>query len=261
MDNQSDSLNVNQLSHQNGKNGFQLNIERLTINSNEAIALIGPNGSGKSTLMRLLCGDVKSLQVTYCPNEISKHPARFIGFLEQEQALNFPLSVKDVIAMGRYPHNTGVEQDQIIINQLIEQLELTLLSNRNVQTLSGGQKQRVHIARVLCQIWQTQPNPPRRYLFLDEPFASLDLSHQQLIGKLIGQLHLQNICVIFSVHDLNLANSIAKRVILLNQGNLVADEAPNKVLTQALIKQYFLCDVAIINHKDHINPIIVTHYD
>jgi ABC-type cobalamin/Fe3+-siderophores transport system ATPase subunit len=150
-------------------------------------AVLGPNGSGKSTLMRAILGVIRPQagQVMIGERETSKWTrkelARTVGAVAQNEHLAFPISVRDFVGMGRYPHLGPLrpegEEDREAVRQALARCDVTDLTTRDVTTLSGGELQRVRIARALAQ----EP----RALVLDEPTASLDVRHEMSIFQLL----------------------------------------------------------------------------
>jgi iron complex transport system ATP-binding protein len=171
--------------------------------------------------------------------------------LSQAIEIAFPLTVREVVMMGRYPHFGGRpgSVDESIVDELMEFFEVTEFSDRNYQTLSGGERQRVNFARVLAQLWRASPGtsqehnippPPCRYLFLDEPLTFLDIRHQiEFMKKVREFARALDIVTVGVVHDLNLAARFSDRIVLLNQGRIVANGTPADVLTTDRIFEVF----------------------
>jgi iron complex transport system ATP-binding protein len=218
--------------------------------------IIGPNGAGKSTLVNVLSNQLQAQhgQVLY-NNKDSKHIAvaalaKIRAVLSQNVELAFPLSVSEVVMMGRYPHFTAkpATQDIAIVAEAMHFFDVTPLAERNYMTLSGGEKQRVHFARVASQIWSAETNECR-YLLLDEPLTFLDVHYQfDFMHKMKDLLKKQNLVVIGVVHDLNLAAKFADQIILLHQGKLLAHGDRKTVLTKENIKTAYQLEPFI--HED-----------
>src|SRR5690348_553303 len=150
--------------------------------------LIGPNGAGKSTLIKILARLLRPQagKVEYEGKDVQHASeadlAKRRAVLSQAVEVAFPLSVREVVMMGRYPHFGGRPGpvDQEVVIEMMEYFDVTEFADRDYLTLSGGERQRVNFARILAQLWRTehQAGPGCRYLFLDEPLTFLDIRHQ-----------------------------------------------------------------------------------
>lgn len=236
----------------------------LQLNPGEVLALIGQNGAGKSSLLRLLAGELNADQGQVRLHQKPLHDwpgrdrARLLAVLPQQHSLNFAFRVAEVVALGRYPHATGRRRDDAIVAEAMALCGLTDLAGRSIDEISGGERQRVHLARVLAQIWDAQPDG-HRFLLLDEPASGLDLHHQQTLFQAIREFARRGVGVLLVVHDLNLAARYADRVMLLDQGRSVCAGRPEAVLTEALIEQHFGLSVTVQPHPHHACPLIITH--
>lgn len=221
--------------------------------------VIGPNGAGKSTLIKTLArllrpqtGKVEYEGVDV--QEVSEAElAKCRAVLSQAVEVAFPLTVREVVMMGRYPHFVGRpgRVDEKITNEVMEFFEVTEFSARNYQTLSGGERQRVNFARVLAQLWPAHsgllPIPKSsstlssyRYLFLDEPLTFLDIRHQiEFMKKVRGFTDAPDVITVGVVHDLNLAARFADQIVLMNHGRVVATGTAAQVLTADRIREVF----------------------
>lgn len=206
--------------------------------------IIGPNGAGKSTLIKALCQQLPGLsgQVFYGEKNATQLSiatlARQRAVLSQNIELAFPLTVAEVVMMGRYPHFSGKPgaSDQQVCTEAMRLFDVLDLAERNYTTLSGGEKQRTHFARVAAQIWSPPPDG-YRYLFLDEPLTFLDVYYQfDFMQKLLQLLQAKDLVVIGVVHDLNLAAKFADQLVLLHQGKVLASGTREEVLTVQHIK-------------------------
>ncbi|HEY7162584.1 MAG TPA: heme ABC transporter ATP-binding protein [Acidobacteriota bacterium] len=216
--------------------------------------LIGPNGAGKSTLIKILARFLRPShgQIKYEGFDISHASERDLAVrravLSQAVEVAFPLSVREVVMMGRYPHFAGRPSvaDQEICNEVMKFFDIEELSDRNYQTLSGGERQRVNFARVLAQVWRPINNSCR-FLFLDEPLTFLDIRHQiDFMKKVKTFANTPDVVAIGVVHDLNLASRFADQILLLNKGRLVTAGTSEEVLTDENIRKVFA-----------VNPIFV----
>jgi iron complex transport system ATP-binding protein len=214
--------------------------------------LIGPNGAGKSTLIKVLSRLLRPQagRVEYEGEDVSREGepglAKRRAVLSQAVEVAFPLTVREVVMMGRYPHFGGRPgpADEKITDELMDFFEVTELRGRDYQTLSGGERQRVNFARVLAQIWGPSPSPPGpapcRYLFLDEPLTFLDIRHQiEFMKKVRAFASAPDVVAVAAVHDLNLAARFADQVVLLNRGRVAAAGPAADVLTAAHIREVF----------------------
>ncbi len=236
----------------------------LAINSGEIVCLAGPNGAGKSSLLKLIAGDIPLDRGEFYFNhslnrEIPRRElARQMAFLPQLSLLNFPYTVEEVIRLGRIPHATGNTIDDQVIAQTMSAMDIQTLAGRLYTQLSGGERQRVQLARVFAQIWGPG-SPAERLLLLDEPTSALDLSHQQLLARAIGDLAARGCAVILVLHDLNLAASLADRLLVIKNGGLVADGTPSAVLTELLFRDVFDVDVVISQHPVQEQSVVVNY--
>lgn len=149
--------------------------------------------------------------------------------------------------MGRYPHFSGkpTEKDEIACKEAMRFFDVSDMPDRNYMTLSGGEKQRVHFARVISQIWYPVKNSCR-YLILDEPLTFLDVHYQfDFMHKVVELLKSRDIVVIGVVHDLNLAARVADKIVLLNNGKLLASGNKNEVLTKENIEAAYRLEPVI----------------
>ena len=212
--------------------------------------LIGPNGAGKSTLIKVLARLLRpqSGSVRYDNTDIAAAAeldlARRRAVLSQAVEVAFPLTVREVVMMGRYPHFGGRPGpvDEEITDEVMKFFEVDEFSGRNYQTLSGGERQRVNFARVLGQLW-TRPHAQEissRYLFLDEPLTFLDIHHQIAFMKKVRDFaDAPDVVTVGVVHDLNLAARFADQIVLLDHGSIVAAGTPAEVLTAERIRDVF----------------------
>ncbi|WP_263079403.1 heme ABC transporter ATP-binding protein [Endozoicomonas sp. Mp262] len=256
MDNKLSLINV---SVQAG-NKTLLDSVSLTISTGEVVAILGPNGAGKSTLMKAITGDRKIVAGEVILNGRKQwsqaEKALMMGVLPQSSSLSFPFTVEEVVLLGRIPCATDHQSNRIIARQALEKVDCLELRNRLYTTLSGGERQRVHMARVLCQIWDECPLGPR-YLLLDEPTSTLDPAHQQQTLRVARAQADAGLGVLVILHDLNLAARYADRIIILQQGQLVAEGKPFEVLTPGIIEKVFNIQVSITEHPSQKCPLVV----
>jgi iron complex transport system ATP-binding protein len=223
----------------------------FTIRPGTIQAVIGPNGSGKSTLLKLLLGVLRpaSGSVRYEGREVvewnRREIAKRIGVVSQSEEHTFPISVRELVAMGRYPHlgpwRRSSQADEMAIETAMERCAVSELSARPVDQLSGGERQRARIARALAQEPVT--------LVLDEPTVQLDIAHEMAIFDLLADLcRKDGTTVVIVTHNLNLAARYASALLLLSRGGIVADGAPADVLTRDVIEQVYGWPVRVVPH-------------
>jgi len=220
----------------------------LTLIAGQITALVGANGCGKSTLLRGLSRLLKpSYGAVYLDGQDihalkAKDLARKLGILPQAPTAPEGLTVHELVAQGRYPHQNWFQQwsalDEQIVTEALEQTNLTLFADRPVDTLSGGQRQRAWIAMALAQ--QTD------VLLLDEPTTYLDLAHQIDVLDLLAELNEQGRTIVMVLHDLNQAARYADTIVALRGGQIVAQGAPDEVITPENILQVFGLDADVI---------------
>jgi len=218
----------------------------LTIPPGSFVGLIGPNGAGKSTLMRALAGLIAfSGEIRVGDRSLGSlggmERAREIAYMAQSRDIAWPISVEDVVALGRLPHRppfTGPSQrDRDVIERVVTELELAGLRARRATELSGGETARVMTARVLAQ--------DTDIIIADEPTAGLDPAHQLNLMKIFSGLSDRGRTVIVSLHELGLAARWCRRLLLLDQGQIRADGAPEEVLTAENLKSVYHIDAFV----------------
>ena len=213
----------------------------LSASQGSLYAVLGPNGSGKSTLMRALLG---STELTSGTALLDGRPARrwgrrelarSVGAVSQSESVAFPLSTRDLVAMGRYPHLGPLEGegdvDREAIASALEACDLQDLTDRDVTTLSGGEFQRARIARALAQRPQA--------LILDEPTASLDVGHEMTILELLRASADTGMTVLLITHGLDAAAQFADRMLLLSRGRAAAEGTPREVMNEETLSEVY----------------------
>lgn len=222
----------------------------LQIPSGATTAVLGPNGSGKSTLLRLLLG---ILQPTAGTVEFGGRRvgdwgrdalARAVGVVPQGEDTVFPVSVRELVGMGRYPHlgawRREGDADRRAVEEAMRRCDVWDLGARPVPTLSGGERQRARVARALAQEAPT--------LALDEPTAALDVAHEMAIFELLRDLGHAGKTVLLVTHNLNLAARYADRLVLLHRGRVAAEGTPAQVLTRDIVERVYGWPVEIVPH-------------
>ncbi len=219
----------------------------FSVFESEFVGIIGPNGAGKSSILRCIYGnnDITSGEILVKNKCVKNYPrrelAQKIAVVLQEPSTHFELTVYDVIAMGLTPRKAllsfNSKQDEQDIICAATQVEIENKLHQQFSSLSGGEKQRAIIARAMVQ----KPD----ILLMDEPTNHLDIKHQIEVLDLAKQL---GVTVLVSIHDLNLAAAYCDRLLLLDEGKLVADGKVEDVLSEKLISQVFKVNTKVDRH-------------
>jgi len=212
--------------------------------------IIGPNGSGKSTLLKNICriwepqSGTILLQGKNYRSIPRKELSRLVTLVPQNTAVGFPISVFDIVSMGRNPHwgrFEGMKQkDREIIEQALQQTNIYALKDRNINELSGGEGQLAIIARALA----TEAS----LILLDEPTAELDIKHTLAIMHILFELRAQGKTILITVHDLNLARKFCDTISIIHRGKIFYSGAPAEAFSPENIKQVF--DVQVREFKN-----------
>jgi iron complex transport system ATP-binding protein len=211
----------------------------LSLEGGARVAVVGANGSGKSTLLRALLGleprasGSVRLEGRALEEMTRVEIARAATLVLQDTHVEVPISVRDLVALGRFPHRGTPEsaRDRAAVDEALARTELATLAGRDVRTLSGGELQRAHLARALSQ--------ETRVVLLDEPTSSLDLHHQLRTLATLRALADDGRAVLVVLHDLTLAARWAERVVVLREGRVHAEGAPADVLTASTVGEAF----------------------
>jgi len=252
------SLAVENLSVTKGRKDILSGVS-FTAPKGAITGLIGPNGAGKSTLLTALLGLIPSTgSACFEGNDLPTMPrrdrARLAAFVEQSANTEERLSVRDVVALGRIPHQsafatTGGADDNTIIAAALAETGMTDFASRRFDTLSGGEQQRVHIARALAQ----EP----RLLVLDEPTSHLDISAQLQLLALLRRRATRGMSVLIALHDLNLAARSCDHIVVLHHGKVAAQGAPQTVLTSAMLEAVYNVTARLLPDPVSGRPLIV----
>lgn len=219
----------------------------------EVTAIVGPNGSGKTTLLKALSGELTYTgTVTLNGHDIARlkpyETAKMRAVLPQAAVLTFPFTVHEVVRLGLSGGVSGVHPGTDLAAEALARVDLAGFGGRMYQSLSGGEQQRVQLARVLCQVWHPVVDGRPRLLLLDEPVSSLDIRHQLLVMQIAREFAAAGGGVVTILHDLNLAALHADRVLAIANGSAAAFGPPADVLTPALVRDVFACDLAVSDY-------------
>ncbi|TWH57125.1 iron complex transport system ATP-binding protein [Desulfitobacterium sp. LBE] len=224
----------------------------MTIPRGKITSIIGPNGCGKSTVLKAVGRILKPRTgVVYLSGEdirrlSTKEVAKKMAILPQTPTAPSGLTVSELVAYGRFPHQRGfgklTPDDKKIIHWALAVTKLSELENREVDTLSGGQRQRVWIAMALAQ--QTD------LILLDEPTTYLDLAHQLEVLELLYDLNRQQkVTIVMVLHDLNLAARFSDTMIAIRGGKIIMHGSPDKVMAAEVLKDVFSIDAEIVRES------------
>jgi iron complex transport system ATP-binding protein len=210
--------------------------------------ILGPNGSGKTTLVNLLCGALTPSHgsVVWDGRELARcrreDIARSFAVVPQDNPINFPFTVQEIVMMGRKPHLGRLsrlrEEDLEIVWESMKQCGVLEFAEKPVTSLSGGERQRVILARALAQT--------PRVLLLDEATSNLDICYKLELLNLIDQMNKERgLTVIAVMHDLNLAGMFCDYFVYLNQGRVFCEGPAERVFNEEVIKEVFNVSVEI----------------
>ncbi|MEU2350137.1 ABC transporter ATP-binding protein [Modestobacter sp. NPDC049651] len=232
----------------------------LALTDGSFTAIVGPNGCGKSTLLRALgrllrpTGGTVLLDGRAITSTPTREVAKVLGLLPQTPLAPEGLTVADLVARGRHPHQSWLRQwssdDEAIVTEALSWTDMAELADVPVDALSGGQRQRAWISMALAQ--------GTDLLLLDEPTTYLDLAHQVDVLELVGRLHAERgRTVAVVLHDLNLAARYAERLVAMKDGVLVAAGTPAEVLTEQLLAEVFELEARVVPDPVTGTPMVV----
>ncbi|HVC24562.1 MAG TPA: ABC transporter ATP-binding protein [Acidimicrobiales bacterium] len=218
------------------------------------VGLVGPNGAGKTTLLRAVAGLVAyhgTIRVAGTPASAThrRTTARLVAYVPQRPVLPPAMLVGDYVLLGRSPHHSyfgaDTRHDRRVVAEVLDRLDLAPLARRPLGQVSGGEAQRAVLGRALAQ--------QAPVLLMDEPTASLDLGHGQLVLELADELRRErSLSVLCALHDLTLAAQYADRLIVMSGGRVVARGKPAEVLTVASLASVFEASVEIFTGRDGV---------
>jgi iron complex transport system ATP-binding protein len=232
----------------------------LELTDGSFTAIVGPNGCGKSTLLRALGRLLRPTSGTVLldgraiTSTSTREVAKVLGLLPQTPLAPEGLTVADLVARGRHPHQSWLRQwsadDEAVVTEALTWTDMADLADAPVDALSGGQRQRAWISMALAQ--------GTDLLLLDEPTTYLDLAHQVDVLELVGRLHAERgRTVVVVLHDLNLAARYAQRLVAMKDGILVAAGTPEEVLTEQLLADVFELEARVVPDPVTGTPMVV----
>ena len=222
----------------------------LDVLRGECLVVVGPNGAGKTTLLRCLTGLLRPTagELRYEGRSFAtlsrRELARRIAYVPQIRPANVPLSVEEVVLLGRYPHLTPLQlaprkEDFAAVDAALALVGIEDLRRRPVDELSGGERQAAFIAAALAQ--------ESELLVLDEPTIHLDARHQRELAELLLRLAAEaGRTVVIATHDLNLASLLGDRLLALSAGRVLACGAPSQILEPGLLETLFRARFEIV---------------
>lgn len=251
------TLRLEHISYQAGERQILQDIS-LHVTSGELVAIVGRNGAGKSTLLHVIAGlrPVNQGAVWLDGQPLShftrKAIARQLALLPQQARIDFGFLVHDIVRMGRYPHRGRFRPpspvDEAAVRQAMEVTGTEFLAQRLITEVSGGERQLILLAQALAQ------GP--RFLLLDEPTANLDIAHQRHVMQLLQRLAGDGMGVVAVMHDLSMAVRCFPRLILLDDGAIVADGPSTEVLTAETIERVFRVQARFHRDREHGAPLL-----
>ncbi|MCD4713119.1 MAG: ABC transporter ATP-binding protein [Clostridiales bacterium] len=232
----------------------------ITIPDGKITVIIGANACGKSTLLKTIARLIKPIsgEIIFDGQNIHhiapKQLARDLGLLPQSPVVPEGITVADLVARGRFPHQSFLrgmsKNDFDAVEEALESMGILELAERSVDELSGGQRQRVWIAMALAQETDV--------LLLDEPTTYLDVSHQiEILDLLMDLNRTKGKTIVMVLHDINLSARYADYLFALKQGKVIAEGKPSDILCSELVKKVFDLDCTVLNDPISDTPMIV----
>ncbi|MHC5247410.1 iron ABC transporter ATP-binding protein [Enterococcus sp. LJL90] len=238
-------IDIKQISKSYGDKVVVSGIE-LPLEKQKLTAFIGPNGAGKSTLLsiisRLIPQDTGEIYLDH--NEIkawkSKELAKKLAILKQQNHIALRITVRDLVNFGRFPYSKGRLQaeDHRLVEEALENLGLTEMTDDYIDTLSGGQLQRAYIAMILAQ--------DTDYILLDEPLNNLDMNYavqmMQILRKLVDEL---GKTVLVVLHDINFAATYADQIVAMKNGELFANGPTDEMIQNEILNPLYGMEIKV----------------
>lgn len=243
------------LSEENLLDGINLNIEK-----GKFIGILGPNGCGKSTLLKVILKYLNPKEgiIKIENKELKEYTqselAEILSFVPQKSSLTMPLTVEDVVYMGRVPYMknkwTGFDrEDREKVEKIMQMLKIDKFKNRVIFSLSGGEFQRVLLARALAQ--------NTNIMLLDEPTSALDMNYALEIMRLTSYfVQNESLTAVMVLHDLNLASMYCDSIILLKNGKIAYEGTPKELFRPEILEEIygFNCEVIENNGFSYVIP-------
>ncbi|CAM4419494.1 iron ABC transporter ATP-binding protein [Paenibacillus tarimensis] len=236
------------------KYGNKTVVEPVSVNvaKGKITSFIGPNGAGKSTLLsmmsRLITKDSGEVLIDGVELGKSKSSdlAKKISILKQSNHLNVRLSVRDLVAFGRFPYSQGrlSKEDWVFVDEAIRYMELDDMQEKFLDQLSGGQKQRAFIAMTLAQ--------DTEYILLDEPLNNLDMKHSVQIMKVLRRLVDElGKTIVIVIHDINFASCYSDHIVALKNGRIVKEGPTDEMIDTDVLREVYDMDIPVQTIGDH----------
>ena len=244
-------IEVKNISKKYGSKAVVNNVS-FQIKRGKITSFIGPNGAGKSTVLGMMSRLLKkdSGEVFIDGKEISKWDtkelSKVMGILKQSNHLNVRLTIRDLVAFGRFPHSQGnlTAEDQVKIDEALAYMQLQDIQHKFLDELSGGQRQRAFIGMVLAQ--------DTDYIFLDEPLNNLDMKHSVQIMKMLRRITDElGKTVVIVIHDINFASCYSDEIIALQDGEIAVTGTVDEIMQASTLSKLYDMDFNVqeINDK------------
>ena len=238
-------IDVKQVSFSVKKNVLVKEVS-LRVLPGEFVVIMGANGAGKSTLLKMMSGSLHPSEgeILFKEKNISGYTVEELAtqraVLSQNYYISFPMSVREIVMMGRYPYfsNEPHAADEALVDDAMQRMQVSKLSNRQYHSLSGGEAQKVQMSRVLAQIGHTSA-AQQKLLLLDEPVSHLDIKYQHQLLNEAKNLCQKNVAVIAVLHDINLALKYADKIFFMKQGSVIHSLSKEEKITPRLLKDVF----------------------